>query len=236
MFENYYKILNVIDFAEIEVVKASYRALSKKYHPDVNKKVDPSCMIKINEAYEVLSDEDKKREYDIKLSEYIMSQKSNHNDFDDEVQDHYTYYNYDDYKYPKKRVWLSILGSFIVLILSLLPSFIIYECLDWSASWSYVVYLVFGYLIGSILYKIAKSRDFITSLLGGLVCGISLTLPYIFYFYEGLSLTYPNFDSFTLVIKAIVYSGEYLLGSGIIRLIFVILTPCVAYTTISEAD
>ena len=53
--QNYYKILNVMNFAETEVIKASYKALIKKYHPDVNKDVDPSIIIQINEAYEILS-------------------------------------------------------------------------------------------------------------------------------------------------------------------------------------
>lgn len=58
--ENYYKILQVADFAETEVIKASYRALCKKYHPDMNSNPDPEKMIRINEAYDILSDEEKK--------------------------------------------------------------------------------------------------------------------------------------------------------------------------------
>lgn len=69
--ENYYEILQVKNFAEIEVIKASYRALSKKYHPDVNKNVDEKIMIKINLAYEVLNDTMKKKEYDKELKKYL---------------------------------------------------------------------------------------------------------------------------------------------------------------------
>ena len=69
--ENYYKILQVADFAETEVIKASYRALCKKYHPDMNSNPDPEKMIRINEAYDILSDEEKKKEYDNLLKDYL---------------------------------------------------------------------------------------------------------------------------------------------------------------------
>lgn len=38
--ENYYEILHIMNFAEIEVVKAAYKAMGKLYHPDNNSKVD----------------------------------------------------------------------------------------------------------------------------------------------------------------------------------------------------
>lgn len=68
---NYYEILKVINFADDEVIKASYKALSKKYHPDINKNVDPNIMVGINLAYEVLSDSQKRNQYDLKLREYF---------------------------------------------------------------------------------------------------------------------------------------------------------------------
>lgn len=71
--ENYYKILQVIDFAEIEVVRAAYKAMTKLYHPDVNSNVDPSVMVKINLAYEVLGDINKKSDYDRQLKRYLRT-------------------------------------------------------------------------------------------------------------------------------------------------------------------
>ena len=65
--KNYYKILGVIPTAEMIVIKAAYRALSQKYHPDKNRdeaEISQQKMQELNEAYSVLSDEIKKKEYD----------------------------------------------------------------------------------------------------------------------------------------------------------------------------
>ncbi len=64
--ENYFKVLNISEDAEKEVIIASYKALAKKYHPDACK-IDPQeaarRMALINEAYEVLSDDRKRAAY-----------------------------------------------------------------------------------------------------------------------------------------------------------------------------
>ena len=62
---DFYKILNISPNASESEIKKSYRALSFKYHPDKNP--DPSVAEQyklINEAYETLGDETKKRIYD----------------------------------------------------------------------------------------------------------------------------------------------------------------------------
>lgn len=75
--KNYYEILHIANFAEIEVVRAAYKAMTKLYHPDVNRKADPSVMVEINLAYEVLGDYDKKQNYDKKLKAFIESDRNN---------------------------------------------------------------------------------------------------------------------------------------------------------------
>jgi molecular chaperone DnaJ len=61
----YYETLGVSRTASAEEIKRAYRNLARKYHPDVNKQPDADTKIKeINEAYEVLSDENKRRTYD----------------------------------------------------------------------------------------------------------------------------------------------------------------------------
>jgi molecular chaperone DnaJ/curved DNA-binding protein len=62
-FKDYYRILGVDRGADEKTIKSAYRKLARKYHPDVNKGQDARFK-EINEAYEVLSDPEKRRRYD----------------------------------------------------------------------------------------------------------------------------------------------------------------------------
>ena len=74
--KNYYEILQVKNFAEPEVIKASYKALSLKYHPDVNPTAAPGLMVEINEAYEILKDPVQREAYDSELKKQTGTSKS----------------------------------------------------------------------------------------------------------------------------------------------------------------
>lgn len=65
MARDYYEILGVPRNASKDDVKKAFRKLAREYHPDVSKHADAEAKFKeINEAYEVLSDEDKRSRYD----------------------------------------------------------------------------------------------------------------------------------------------------------------------------
>ena len=64
--KDYYKILEVEEDASEEEIKLAYRKLAKKYHPDLNK-TDPEAkdkFIKLHEAYDTLSDPQRRKIYD----------------------------------------------------------------------------------------------------------------------------------------------------------------------------
>ena len=63
---DYYEVLGVDKSASAEDIKKAYRQLAKKYHPDLNpgNKEAEEKFKEVNEAYEVLSDADKKARYD----------------------------------------------------------------------------------------------------------------------------------------------------------------------------
>ncbi len=62
---DYYEVLGVGRDADENAIKSAYRRLARQYHPDVNKSDDAEERFKeINEAYEVLSDADKRAAYD----------------------------------------------------------------------------------------------------------------------------------------------------------------------------
>ena len=63
MSKDYYKILGVSKNAPKDEIRRAYRELAQKYHPD-KKGGDEKRFKEINEAYQVLSDDNKRRQYD----------------------------------------------------------------------------------------------------------------------------------------------------------------------------
>ena len=64
-YKDYYETLGVKRDATEAEIKSAYRKLARKYHPDVNKTKEAEAKFKeATEAYSVLSDPDKRRQYD----------------------------------------------------------------------------------------------------------------------------------------------------------------------------
>lgn len=65
-YRDYYEVLGVEKTSSPEEIKKAYRKLAKKYHPDLNGGSEEAAekLKEVNEAFEVLSDPDKKKKYD----------------------------------------------------------------------------------------------------------------------------------------------------------------------------
>lgn len=85
--KDYYAILGVLPTAEDIVIRAAYKALAQRYHPDRFSGSAEQChqkMAAINEAYAVLSDSIKRAEYDTTRSEHTeFADDDNETTFDD---------------------------------------------------------------------------------------------------------------------------------------------------------
>lgn len=79
MSENYYKILGIDENATESEIKKAYRSLSLKYHPDRTKNDPEKSRLyqKMNEAFEVLGDESRRKEYDMMRNNPFMKMSSN---------------------------------------------------------------------------------------------------------------------------------------------------------------
>ena len=77
MEENYYEILEVNKNASPEIIEKAYKTLVKKYHPDLQKENEKNKyeekIKKINEAYDILSNSEKRKNYDLNLKNTEIS-------------------------------------------------------------------------------------------------------------------------------------------------------------------
>lgn len=109
--KNYYEILQVNENASIEIIEKAYKVLVKKYHPDLQedikvKEITEQKLKLINEAYDILSNEFLKKQYDIELKkerEELLKRKygNSNNNYQTERKNFYT--QKQDYKISKSQ-------------------------------------------------------------------------------------------------------------------------------------
>jgi Ni/Co efflux regulator RcnB len=120
--KGYYSILRVPESATDDQIKSAYRDTAMKYHPDKNKSpLADDMMKKINEAYETLSDKQKRQEYDngknigdnFRSTHYNVHNKRSSNNTNRSTKKTYNYnhkhnfdyeYNKNTYDYSKNKV------------------------------------------------------------------------------------------------------------------------------------
>ncbi len=100
-FKDYFKILGISRNATDQEIKSAFRKLARQFHPDLhphNEKAE-SEFKEINEAYEILSDPEKKNSYEEYLSYWFKNRDGKSRDFDRENSDKRfdEYLNFDDF-------------------------------------------------------------------------------------------------------------------------------------------
>jgi len=123
--KNYYKILGVSRTASSEAIKRAYRSKAKSFHPDVyTGKSSKEQFQLINEAYQVLKDEKKRRLYDYRLKQglyrptvYNQQGRSTRYHSSYARRPHYAYRKsgFDSKSYKYEKIFDSIIFTFMVL-------------------------------------------------------------------------------------------------------------------------
>ncbi len=100
-FKDYFKILGISRNATDKEIKSAFRKLARKFHPDLHPHDEraESEFKEINEAYEILSDEDKKESYEQFLNYWFKNRDVKARDFFRGNNDHrfIEYLNFDDF-------------------------------------------------------------------------------------------------------------------------------------------
>ena len=92
----YYAILGVSHNANFLEIKKSYRKLAKEYHPDRNKSpLAEETIKKINEAFEILSDRRKRKQYDLEASNIYDANDSTFEEKEENLSDRIQRNSYD---------------------------------------------------------------------------------------------------------------------------------------------
>ena len=143
---NYYELLGISNNASKEEIKNAYKKEIKKWHPDINKEVNAiDKSMKLNEAKEVLLDDNKRNDYDYYLKQQDINNYKKYTNFNNENNTKYNkyeekmvtkweyfkeYINNKNIKLYKKiiSIILVLLESFLCFILKYLIILLTYTC------------------------------------------------------------------------------------------------------------
>lgn len=117
----YYELLEISENASDDVVHMAYKALVKKYHPDVyigDKNFAEEKMKAINEAYSVLSDSVKRSAYDAFLKKKRAEQNASEHDKQSETE---TKIQPEKVKKGGFKKWILLAGALFIAVLLILP-------------------------------------------------------------------------------------------------------------------
>lgn len=170
--KNYYEIFNIPMNADSSEIKKAYRNLAKKFHPDLNKHTgsDELFMV-IQEAYETLSDENTRKEYDkiINKDNFKKEQSkssSNENKASYSKTVHYQFTEqrpkFTGYR-PSKRInILSIIRKIIgILFLIIVPTLLKIGEFGWDQIILYYGWILLFFIVKKILFALTNFGLFI---------------------------------------------------------------------------
>ncbi|MBQ3469062.1 MAG: DnaJ domain-containing protein [Bacilli bacterium] len=210
---NYYELLGVSKDASAEEINKAYRIQAKKWHPDVSKEDNAAqIMNQLNEAKDILLDEEKRKEYDLSLMgntnpKYEKFDRNNPEYNEDNNREMYTKWEYfreylKYYKTPKLRKIIAfilvMLESLLCGILQVINYILVYIIYSLGGVVSYVATLALGIVIALLVLDISRSSHLILSESGSFIKPvIAILIPFIFIFapdfiYRILVLHVPN--------------------------------------------
>lgn len=123
--ENLYELLEVSKNASDEVIQKAYKVLVKRYHPDVayDKSTSEKMIKKINYAYSILSDKQKRHEYDMQCEQQTLKN----------AQVQYEHINYEVKKeepYSEPTKVINIDNRLLILIIVVSIVLFIFSCIS----------------------------------------------------------------------------------------------------------
>lgn len=168
--ENYYEVLGVEEDASGQDIKQSFRHLAKKFHPDLNNQSGSEEIFKlIQKAYEVLSDNDLRAEYDS-----ILEQKRVKEDEDTQISSKKSVFDegyvfktmpvtkaeYDQIyrtKWYEEINFISLIRKLIALLFLVVgPAFYMIDTGSWNNVILYYGWLILFNLFSKLLYSLTS--------------------------------------------------------------------------------